>query len=128
MIRDWNPPRLFQPAPHLSAGRLLTPQRYVVGWVDGVVKIGNTNHGQRRWGTFLARGGQMLDLAEYGELIHGLEAEQWLQAQINKKYRRAFTDRIQAAERLGNRGAGWYECYAIPTEDWPQLINLARTD
>ena len=33
---------------------------YVVGWPDhGIVKVGSTDRGRRRWGPFLCRGGVM---------------------------------------------------------------------
>jgi hypothetical protein len=127
-LQDWNPPRVEKPAPHLSRGRYLEAQRYVVGWPEGIVKVGNTDHGRQRWGTFLCRGGMMLDLAKYERLVQGLEAEIWLEKQLAQRYDWAFTCKEEAEPYLGNRGGGWTECFKIPPENWPEIIELARTE
>lgn len=123
-----NPARTPGPVPHLSAGRHLIAQRYVIGWPNGVVKVGNTNHGRRRWGRFIAHGGTMIDLAYYGNLMHGLEGEIWLQARIAKEYRRAYRDKAESFDNLGPGGSGWMECYAVPVSDWAYIAELARAE
>ena len=122
-----NPPRADRPMPHLSAGRHYIPQRYVIGWPDGVVKIGETWNGRRRWGRFLASGGAMLDLAYYEDLGDALNGELWLERQVRSEYSRAFRSKADARAHLGSAGAGYTECYAIPVDDWPRLIELARS-
>lgn len=121
-----NPPRADGPMPHLSAGRYLVPQRYVIGWPDGVIKIGKTMHGRRRWGRFLSSGGTMLDLAYYEDIRDALRGEQWLDRQVHRKYRRAFRNRESAASHIGPSG-GHSECYLVPPEDWPSIVELARS-
>jgi hypothetical protein len=122
-----NPKRVDGPMPHLSAGRYLVPQRYVIGWPDGVVKIGETWNGKRRWGTFISTGGTMLDLAFYEELGDSSRAETWLQRQVGQTYCRAFATKEHSRHHLGRSGGGWLECFAIPVEHWPAIIELART-
>lgn len=125
---DWNPPRISAPLNHLSAGRYLSPQRYVIGWPDGVVKIGETWHGSGRWSRLLARGGQMIDLAYYGELSDSVVAESWLLRRVSALYPRAYEHKSEAAEKLGSRGSGYLECFVIPPADWGNLKQIARSD
>lgn len=125
---QFNPPRAAAPVPHYSRGRNLYPQRYVVGWADGIVKIGETWNGRARWGPFLKRGGTMLDLAYYEDLGHGLHGEIWLQRQVAKTYQQAFETKAEAIPYMGPSGAGWLECFKIPPEKWPEIIELARTE
>lgn len=124
-LRDWNPPRSEGPVPHVSAGKILVPQRYVVGWPEGIIKIGSTSDGMKRWGPLLARGAVMIDLAFYPRLIEALEAEVWLLAQVRQRYERAFATKEEAKEHLGMRGTGYSECFLVPTAAWPDLSRLA---
>ena len=123
-----NPPRTDGPRPHLSAGRHLIPQRYVVGWPDGIVKVGVTDFGRRRWGPFLSRGGIMLDLAYYETLADSSVAESWLQSRLLERFKFAFSDRSQAEPYLGGRGSGSMECFRIPVDHWPEVLELARAE
>lgn len=124
-----NPARTENPTPHMSAGKLYTAQRYVVGWQDGIVKVGSTMTGRARWGIFLNRGARMLDLAQYQKLCDDLEAETWLHHQIAcMGYKKAFESVEQSTQYLGPRGRGYLECYRIPVEDWPKIIEIARTE
>ena len=123
-----NPPRAEGPVAHYSAGRNYYPQRYVIGWSDGIVKVGSTWNGKRRWGRFTSRGGVMLDLAYYGPEHSDVDAESWLQHQMAKRYRRAFNSSGESTQYLGSSGSGYLECYAIPPEKWPEIIELARTE
>lgn len=125
---DWNPPRISTPLNHLSAGRYISPQRYVIGWPDGVVKIGETWHSSRRWSRLLARGGQMIDLANYAEPSHSVTAEAWLLLRVSALYPRAYEHKSEAAEKLGSRGAGYLKCFEIPPADWENLKQIARSD
>ena len=119
--------RESSPVEHLSAGKTYVPQRYVVGWNDGIVKVGSTWNGRQRWGTFLARGATMLDLAYYLPTGGDLDAEAWLQSHLEGRFARAFATKAEAAPYLGNGGAGYLECYAIPVGLWPEIIELARS-
>jgi len=119
--------RESSPVEHRSAGKTYVPQRYVVGWAEGIVKVGSTWNGRQRWGTFLARGGTMLDLAYYGPSGDDLKSEAWLQGRIEERFARAFATKSEAAPYLGNGGAGYLECYAIPVTQWPEIIELARS-
>lgn len=122
-----NPPRADGPVAHYSAGKNYYPQRYVVGWPEGIVKVGSTWNGRGRWGAFLCRGGTMLDLAYYGPEQSDIDAESWLQWQLRKRYPQAFNEAHEAAPYLGKRGAGYLECYKIPPDEWTAVIDLART-
>jgi hypothetical protein len=124
-LRNWNPSRSEYPVPHLSAGRTLVPQRYVVGWPDGIVKVGSTSAGKTRWGPFLARGAVMIDLAFYEQMLEQLEAEAWLRERIAARYPTAFNSRSEASEYLGNQGAGYLKCFRVPTVEWPALARLS---
>lgn len=123
-----NPPRADGPHPHLSAGRYLIPQRYLVGWPDGIVKVGKTNLGKRRWGPFLSRGGIMLDLAYYSTLGDSFTGEIWLQNRLQERFRLAFTERRQAEPYLGGGGSGSMECFRIPMDRWYEALQLARAE
>jgi hypothetical protein len=103
------------------------PQRYVVGWPDGIIKVGETWLGKRRWGKFISTGGIMLDLAFYQDLGDSLRAETWLERQVRKEFRRAFMTKEDSVPYLGRSGCGWSECYAVPQERWPNIIEIART-
>ena len=123
-----NPPRADAPVAHYSAGKNYYPQRYVIGWPDGIVKVGSTWNGKRRWGRFTSRGGVMLDLAYYGPEHSDVDAESWLQHQMAQRYRRAFNSSHEAVEHLGTGGGGYLECYTVPPAEWPAVIELARTE
>jgi hypothetical protein len=69
----------------------------------------------------------MLDLAYYGPSGGDLKSETWLQARLEERFARAFAAKAQAAPYLGNGGAGYLECYAIPVNLWPEIIKLARS-
>lgn len=125
-IPFWNPPRLPELDGH-GIGRSFGPSRYVIGWPNGIVKVGHTNLGRRRWGMFLARGGVMLDLAFYESAHHPLEAEVWLHEAVSRMgYESAFSCKAEAEKYLGNRGAGYTECSLIPVTDWDHLIETAK--
>ena len=123
---DKLPIRTRLPAPNLSAGRNLVAQRYVVGWPEGIVKTGETWHGRQRWGTFLARGATMVNVAYYANLIDSVRSETRLYEALSERYRPAFTQRIDAIPYLGGQGAGWKECLAISKDDWDLLDDMAR--
>lgn len=124
----YNPPRVDNPTPHLSAGKWLESQRYVIGWADGVVKIGSTSHGRQRWGRFVNNGGKLLDLAKYERLMEALDGEIWLREKIARTYPRAFNEKHESLAHLGPSGGGYLECYRIPVDDWPRIIEIARSE
>lgn len=116
-----------RPAPeaYYSSGRWLLPQRYVIGWRDhDLVKVGTTTLGRRRYGMFLARGGEVLDLRNY-KSCGDLDAELSLQSVLDDHWPRAFASRHEAAPFLGNKGSGWTECFRIPTHDWSRVLEHA---
>ena len=125
-LRLWStaspPVRLSEPRPAYSAGRHLAGQVYVVGWRDrGIVKIGSTRHGRRRYGTYLARGAEVVTLANY-QLGDECYAEVWLQQWAGKRYATPFCRAECCASALGlSSGAGWTEMFAAPAEDWPAI-------
>lgn len=110
------------PQPVIRPGNWRDPQRYVIGWPDGVVKVGCTDHGRARWGGFLNRGGVMLDISYFTNHVH---AEIWLREQLDAKYPRAFNSKEESSPYLGGKG-GYSECYRVPLSDWPELLELAR--
>lgn len=126
-IGHYNPERTIgPPVRHLSRGGWLVATRYVVGWPDaGIVKVGSSIHGRARYGKFLSRGAEVVDIAQYPELMDSLHAEYWLMDRLDKEYSCAFKDRSEAVEILP-QGAGWTECYAVPKADWAHVIELAN--
>jgi hypothetical protein len=98
---------------------------YVVGWPDGIVKVGYTSQGRERWGKFLARGGVMLDISYFAG-IDAVHAEVWLQEHLAARYPLAFDSKEESKPYLGSNGCGYLECYRIPVRDWPALVELAR--
>ena len=126
MARRTNPPRVAEPVPYLSAGRYYTPERYVIGWPNGVIKVGSTSNGRRRWGMMLARGGIMIDQAYYVRAGQGVEAESWLHEQLAGIFPPAFNSKHEAEPILGNQGAGYLECYQVDPSEWHYVQQLAR--
>lgn len=120
------PNRLSEPELSRSSGKWHRPQMYVVGWPDGIVKVGYTSAGRKRWGGFLNRGGAMLDIGYYAG-VDAVYAEAWLQEQLDAKYVRAFDSKEEAKPYLGSNGCGYLECFLIPVSDWPALVELARS-
>ena len=111
------------PTPHLSRGRRLIPERYVIGWPDGIIKVGSTWFGRTRWGRFTSTGGTLVARNYYPHLGDSIEAERWLQDELAKDYPLAFRDAADAHPYLG--GSGWLECYRVPVCDWPKIEKLA---
>lgn len=111
---------------HRSAGRWLVSARYVVGWEsDGIIKVGSTMFGRARYGKFLSRGAQTVDVAYYPELMDSLHAEVWLLGRLSREFPPAFTGREEALPYLPS-GGGWTECFAIPVCDWPAVVQMAH--
>jgi len=78
---------------------------------------------------FLNRGATMLDLALYQELGDDLVGEVWLQKRIHEMgYEFAFQGKEESLPYLGPSGGGYLECYRIPVEDWPKIIEVARSE
>jgi len=117
------PKQIRIPRPVVRPGNWRDPQRYVVGWPDGVVKVGCTDRGRARWGSFLNRGGVLLDISYFAIPAY---AEVWLQEQLAKKYPLAFDSKEESRPYLGGKG-GYSECYRIPVSEWPALLELARS-
>lgn len=126
-LGTFNPERTVGPvARHRSAGRWLTSARYIVGWEsDGIIKVGSTMFGRARYGKFLSRGAEIVDLAYYPELIDSLHAETWLLRRLGREFPAAFSDREEAMEHLP-LGGGWTECFAVPACDWPTVVQMAH--
>lgn len=119
------PERLSEPEVSRSSGKWVIPQTYVVGWPDGIVKVGCTSHGRKRWGSFLARGGRMLDIGYYAG-ADCVYAEIWLQERLAEHFPPAFASKEDAEPYLGSKGAGYLECYRIPVSDWRDLVEWVR--
>jgi hypothetical protein len=98
---------------------------YIVGWTEGIVKVGCTANGRTRWGKFLSRGAVLLDLA-YFSGVDDMNAELWLQKQLGERYPQAFESKAESLPYLGD-GCGYLECYRIPVSEWPALVQLARS-
>lgn len=96
---------------------------YVVGWPDhGIVKVGCTDRGRKRWGPFLYRGGVMLYLKECD---NNLEEEIRIQDTLDALYPRAFHRKEEAAPLLGNSGCGYLECYLISADEWDYVVSIS---
>ena len=65
----------------------------------------------------------MLDLAVYENAV---EAEACLQRRVAALYPRAFQAKVSAQAILGNGGAGYLECYSVPTDEWAFIVRIAR--
>jgi hypothetical protein len=117
------PKRLTEPYQYRSAGKWYSSQMYVIGWPDGIVKVGSTGNGRERWGKFLSRGGVMLDLAYFKD-CGDLHAETWLQEQLDGLYPRAFNAKHESLPYLGD-GCGYMECYRIPRDEWELVVEIA---
>lgn len=117
----------YEVAPYMSAGRWHLSERYIVGWPDhGVVKVGTTSIGRRRYGLFLARGGTMIHNQAFPPGMHSFSSESRIERILAAAGPRAFADKTEAAPLLGNRGAGYLECYRIDTKFWPFIADLAE--
>ena len=115
------------PYAHYSAGRWFLNQVYIVGWPDiGVVKVGVTSNGRRRYGAFLNRGAEMLSLTSHKGMAF-LEIEGRMHSAMEMRWPPAFESRAEAAEFLGQRGGGWLECYSVPVTEWHDVIDMLRT-
>jgi hypothetical protein len=91
-----------------------TDQIYLVRWADeGFVKIG-TSCDVKRWRGFVKRGARLLGLATLPRIDKGMDsgtAEYLLHLALPRVLAPAFGHRSEAVEFLGQRGAGWTECY-----------------
>lgn len=125
VVGAFNPPRASAPVPHLSAGKHYIPQRYIVAWPDGVLKVGSTWNGRQRWGKFLNRGATMVDLAYYEKLGEALDGEIWMQRLLDCWYPRAFDYKEESLSYLGD-GSGYLECYKVSIGELGRIANLAR--
>lgn len=105
-----------------AASRYRGSQLYVVGWAElEIVKVGWTSLGRRRWGRFLASGGELLFVhngPESGKAEHTLERSLI-------RYPRAFQRREESLGILP-KGGGYTECRRIPPSQWGHVIDLAR--
>lgn len=111
---------------YYSAGRWLLNQLYVIGWPDlEIIKVGTTSVGRRRYGPFLARGGEMLSLASYPSCEH-LDEESRLQSEMRARWPPAFSSKVDASSALGGHGGGYLECFRVPLSDWPEVVGLLR--
>ena len=124
-VAEAPPERSTEPVLHLSAGRHLFAQRYVIGWPAlSLVKIGCGS--SRRVRRFLrTRGAELIDLAYYANLYDDVRSEVWLDAQVAQRWPRAWQFKHEARDLLGTDTAGWTEFRSIPIEDWPDLHRLA---
>jgi hypothetical protein len=125
LLPDSPPRRSPEPVLHLSAGRYLFAQRYVIGWPEhGLVKIGCGN--ERRVKRFLhTSGAHALDIAYYERLYDDVRAESWLHMAALRLWPAAWQFKHEARFLMGNNTGGWTEFCRIPVEDWPILRRMA---
>lgn len=98
--------------------------RYVVGWPEaGVVKVGITRCGPGRWQGFIDRGADLIALHEFEDPVG---PERHLLATLTMRYPRAFASSSDAEECLGQHGAGFTECFAVPRGHWQAVAALAE--
>lgn len=115
-----------QPHEHsfYSKGRWLTPQVYVIGWASsGIVKVGSTCFGRRRYGKFLRTGGEMLFLGTYR---NDVEVEVKIQEALGTVWAPAFLEKSESVNTLGGSGEGWTECFSVPASEWGEVIDIAK--
>lgn len=113
---------------YYSSGRWYLPQLYVIGWREiQVIKVGITSIGKRRYGRYLTRGGELLELLTFGGLGH-LESEIRISSELEGQYELAFEEKADAIEFLGGRGEGWTECFSVPTDQWTSVLALLGDD
>lgn len=117
-----NPPRIDEG----TSGFSIEPQRYVIGWAEGVLKIGLTWNGKRRWGIFIGKGGHLLDLATYASKMDALDAEIWLAERVASMYPPAFESKEESRRYVGKAG-GWTECFRVPAAHWRDIQELAES-
>lgn len=123
---DAPPVRSAEPIPHLSAGRHLFAQRYVVGWPQhGLVKIGCSSSHQRVRRFLRTQGAELIDLAYYEHLFDDVRSETWLSTAALTEWPRAWENKDHARFLMGSDTAGWTEFLAVPVADWPTLRRLA---
>ena len=120
------PKRSPEPVPHLSAGRHLISQRYVVGWPSsGHVKIGCTSNYRRVRRFVSMRDGELIDLAYYDVLYDDVRSEVWLDRVARTMWPAAFRTKDEARRYMGCNTDGWTEFLKVPVADWPELRRLA---
>lgn len=87
---------------------------YLVAWGSGptaVVKVGET-WAPRRWRGYLARGAFILRIVRTSG-SHALRIERDADRALASIALPAFRSKEEASPYLGNRGAGWMECYRV---------------
>ena len=67
----------------------------------------------------------MIDLACFDD---SLAAEIYLENIVGMFYKRAFDNKYEAKEILGNNGAGYLECFNVPSSDWGFIQQLAQEE
>jgi hypothetical protein len=123
---ETNPKPAESPFRFMSAGKWLTPERYIVGWPGhGIVKVGTTDHGRRRWAKFLGTGAQIICRDFYDVPIHSLYAELWMHEVLGAEFPKAFQSKDSSRALLGD-GGGWLECFSVPTSEWDLVVDVAR--
>lgn len=65
----------------------------------------------------------MIDLACFDDSI---SAEIYLENIVSMFYKRAFDNKHEAKDILGNNGAGYLECFNVPLNDWNFIQQLAQ--
>ena len=92
---------------------------YVVGWRNhGIMKVGVTRQGPKRWQAFVETGAEVLSLRE----SHAVSAvERAVLDRMRALYPPAFKDAHQAAEVLARAG-GFTECFAVPLDQWGSAL------
>ena len=94
---------------------------YVVGWRNhGIMKVGVTRQGSKRWQSFVETGAEVLSIRE----SHAVAAvERAVLDRMRALYPPAFKDARQAAEVLARAG-GFTECFTVPLDQWERALDM----
>lgn len=90
---------------------------YVVVWPlpIGVIKVGYTS--TKRHAAFVNRGATLRELVDFPDAASALEVEELALSHLGRRLPRAFSSAGEAVGILGNKGAGYMECYTFREED-----------
>lgn len=97
--------------------KVYTDRVYVVVWPlpIGVIKVGYTS--TNRHAAFINRGATLRELVEFTGSTAAFDVERAALDHLAKFLPRAFSSATEAVDILGNKGAGYMECYTFREED-----------
>lgn len=94
---------------------------YVVHWeAENIVKVGVT--GGRRWQRFVGRGARLVHLFTPQCGVTAPSIERRMELAVSRICKPAFGDKLSADPYLGQRGAGWTECYRVPADQVEHVL------